>query len=206
MTPADHRYVVLVPVKPAERAKTRLHGHPRAALARAFALDAVGAALSARWVAAVHLVSDDADLVRAAAGLGAGAVPDLGAGDLNAALSRAAGLLRERGERGPVAAMLGDLPCLVPADLDAALEEADDLGGGFVPDSDGTGTTLLAARHTLAPRFGPGSRDAHATAGVPEVGLSAETLRRDVDTAADLESARALGLGAHTAAALGASG
>src|SRR5919204_619987 len=67
----------------------------------------------------------------------------------------------------------------------------------IVPDASGTGTTLLTAPSgaALNPRFGTGSAAAHAASGaVPLVGPW-PSLRRDVDTAADLRAAAALGLG-----------
>ena len=50
------------------------------------------------------------------------------------------------------------------------------------------------------PRFGPGSRAAHLDAGARELHGDLVTLRQDVDDPDDLERARALGLGPHTAA------
>ncbi len=65
----------------------------------------------------------------------------------------------------------------------------------------GTGTTLLTARDLsrFAPAFGPDSAARHAAAGsapLPTAGL--DSVRLDVDTAADLEAARRLGLGPRT--------
>jgi 2-phospho-L-lactate guanylyltransferase len=54
----------------------------------------------------------------------------------------------------------------------------------------------------LDPRFGGPSRAAHARSGaleLPTTGIS--SLRRDVDTAADLADALRLGVGPHTTAA-----
>lgn len=112
-----------------------------------------------------------------------------------------------------VAVLLGDLPALRPADLTAALAacrqaltpaaaasraSADAV---FVPDAEGTGTVLLAARHgdALHPAFGAGSAARHAR-HARRLDLDLPRLRRDVDTLADLTQARALGLGPHTAA------
>ncbi|GMA26534.1 hypothetical protein GCM10025864_42930 [Luteimicrobium album] len=104
---------------------------------------------------------------------------------------------------GPCAVLLGDVPALRPADLEAALADATEHERALVPDADGTGTTLLTGRTpgSLRPRFGPGSAEAHAAEG--HVRLGAEpSLRRDVDTAADLDDAAALGVGPRTAAFL----
>ncbi len=84
---------------------------------------------------------------------------------------------------------------------EAAAAAARGLGARFVPDHDGTGTTLLAAPAgvPLDPRFGPGSARAHARSGAVVL-PAAPSLRHDVDTAADLAAAARLGLGARTAA------
>ena len=75
-----------------------------------------------------------------------------------------------------------------------------------MPDAAGTGTTLLTARPgvALAPAFGVGSAARHAADSVALEGGGG--LRNDVDTAADLVAAGALGLGAATAAALAQTG
>jgi 2-phospho-L-lactate guanylyltransferase len=64
----------------------------------------------------------------------------------------------------------------------------------------------LTARHgsSLDPGFGPGSRERHIKSGTIDLtdalppGDVSAGLRRDVDTAADLEVAIALGLGPYT--------
>jgi 2-phospho-L-lactate guanylyltransferase len=102
-----------------------------------------------------------------------------------------------------VGALQADLPALRSGELAAALAVADGRRA-FVADRHGTGTTLLlsAPGEPLRPRFGPGSAHAHAGSGaVPLVPVGA-SLRCDVDTAADLDHARALGLGGHTTALL----
>ena len=71
----------------------------------------------------------------------------------------------------------------------------------FVPDAEGSGTTLYTARPgaPFRPRFGPQSRLRHRQAGVVELDLPGVAgLKRDVDTLADLRKAEQLGLGART--------
>jgi 2-phospho-L-lactate guanylyltransferase len=99
-----------------------------------------------------------------------------------------------------VAVLLGDVPCLRPGDLDDALALAAEHPLAFVPDADGTGTTLATALAGVGfePRFGPDSAGEHARAGFVPLEASAR-LRRDVDTLVALEEAIALGTGAHTA-------
>lgn len=195
---------VVVPVKLLALAKTRLQAYGdagRAELALAFAADVVAAAVRAATVDRVLVVSDDPR----AAGLartGVQVVPDEPSAGLNPALAHGAGLLGRSG-RG-VAALSADLPALRADDLAAALGAAQALGGrAYVPDAAGTGTTLLAAAPgtDLAPAFGPASRARHRAQGAAELD-GAPSLRRDVDTPADLEQARALGVGPVTAAVL----
>lgn len=196
---------VVVPVKLLALAKTRLQAYGdagRADLALAFAADVVAAAVRARVVDHVLVVSDDPR----AAGLarpGVQVVPDEPSAGLNPALAHGADLLRRAGSRA-VVALSADLPALRGDDLDAALGGAQASGGrSFVPDAAGTGTTLLAAGpgSDLAPAFGPGSRARHRAQGAAEL-TAARSLRRDVDTPDDLEQARGLGVGPATAAVL----
>lgn len=104
-----------------------------------------------------------------------------------------------------LAVMAGDLPALRAADVETAFAYAAEYPRSLVPDAEGSGTTALFARAgvALTPRFGLGSRTAHESAGhrVLEVSTTS-SMRRDVDTATDLDRARALGLGPHTSALL----
>lgn len=104
-----------------------------------------------------------------------------------------------------VAVLLGDLPALRAGDLDAALEAAARHPLAFVPDAEGTGTTLATARgaEPLTAHFGADSAARHAAAGFIDLAAAhsaaiAPGLRRDVDTAAELREAVALGVGPHT--------
>ncbi len=202
------RHVVLVPVKPPAAGKSRLAGLPddvRRALAAAFAEDTVAAALATDVVERVLVVTDDAHF---AGQLGAAprcdVLPDGVGGDLNASLVQAA---IEGARRWPwlvPVALCADLPALSPDDLGAALGAWEPEHPGFVVDEPGTGTTLYAARlEAFAPRFGPGSRAAHAAAGAREIPGALPSLRQDVDDVGDLGRALVLGVGRRTAAAWG---
>jgi 2-phospho-L-lactate guanylyltransferase len=110
------------------------------------------------------------------------------------------------GADGAVAVLLGDLPAMRAGDLDAALDAAARHPLAFAPDAEGTGTTLATARAGVAfvPHFGADSAARHAAAGFADLvaehpGAVAPGLRRDVDTAAELREAVALGVGPHTA-------
>ncbi len=201
-------WVVVVPVKRLEIAKTRLSrfaGSHRADLALAFAADTVTAALAAEGVRAVLVVTDDVRAGEVVVRLGCVLAPDLPDAGLNAALEHGAGLAARLGPGCGVAALSSDLPALRSADLGAALLAAEVSGRAFVADTEGTGTTLLAAApgHPLDPRFGHRSRAAHRAGGALELdGPGLWSLRRDVDTEADLYDAVRLGVGPSTRAAL----
>jgi len=199
-------WTVVIPVKAPAGAKTRLAAAvppaEREALARAFALDTIVAALAARTVARVIVVGDDPSLAGGAEFL---AEPTDGPRGLTRAIAYGIAHARsgddEAGLR-PVAVLLGDLPALAPESLDAALEAASRHPLAFVRDADGTGTTLATASAgtELRPHFGADSAARHAAAGFVELEASAR-LRRDVDTIDALAEALALGVGQLTRAA-----
>jgi 2-phospho-L-lactate guanylyltransferase len=205
ITAPDERWRVVVPVKGRLSAKSRLHppaGVRRSDLAHAFALDTLAAVSAGIAPAHLAVVTSDEATIGFAAALGAATVPDSRDG-LNAAV--AAGIshvLRTLGD-GPTAVLLGDLPSLVPAELLTALAECTRHERCFVPDADGTGTVLLAARSALLlePRFGAGSAEAHGRDSV-RLDLDLPTLRSDVDDDASLREAARLGVGRHTSAVL----
>ena len=194
---------VVVPVKRLHLAKTRLSSYGderRQALALAFAADVVLAALE---VARVLVVTDDESAASVLTALGATVVSDDPDAGLNPALEHGSELLRAGSPLLGVATLSADLPALRADDLAAALAQVAPTQRGFVADVDGTGTTLLAAgpRASLLAAYGPGSRAGHLASGAVEL-LAADSLRRDVDTPADLMAAVALGVGPHTAAAV----
>lgn len=204
--PAGAVWTVVIPVKAPAGAKTRLAAAvppaEREALARAFALDTVSAAMAARSVVRVIVVGDDPALAGAAEFL-----PEPADGSRGLTRAIAYGIAHARvgdDEAGPrpVAVLLGDLPALAPEELDAALDAASRHPFAFVRDADGTGTTLATASAgvELAPHFGADSAARHAAAGFVELEASAG-LRRDVDTIDALADALALGVGPLTRAA-----
>ncbi|WP_432548435.1 2-phospho-L-lactate guanylyltransferase [Kineococcus sp. SYSU DK004] len=198
---ASGRWRVVVPVKGGDGAKSRL-GLPvaeRRALATAMALDCLTAALAAPPVALVVCVTDDPDVAAAARGAGAAVVAAGGPG-----LHRAVEAGLAAVGTGPTAVLVADLPALRPDDLALALTgAAARTGPVLVTDAEGTGSVLVADRAGHPPhRFGPGSARAHAEAGAAPLPGALPSLRRDVDVPADLEAARALGVGPRTRAAL----
>lgn len=193
---------IVVPVKPAGRAKTRLSplgDDVRRELAVAFAADTLTAVLDCAAVSAVLVVTDDAMLAQDLRFPGVRVIPD-GADDLNESITQASLELQRTHPGIRPAALLSDLPALQASELAAALMHAGD-EVAFVADADAIGSTLAIGRagEPLTTRFGPQSRQAHLDAGSKEIMLDLPTLRRDVDTADDLVRARELGVGARTA-------
>ncbi|MFD5827973.1 2-phospho-L-lactate guanylyltransferase [Lentzea sp. NPDC060358] len=196
---------LVVPVKTLDRAKTRLTsatgGDPvsHAALALALALDTVSAAVATPGVRRVVTITSDPAVAAEMAALGVESLPEPAESGLNAALRHGAHMLRS----GRIGALQADLPALKPAELQAALEAARNRRA-FVPDRQGTGTTLLLAAPggELGPRFGVGSAGHHRVSGAVALLGPWPSLRCDVDTEEDLRLALGLGLGAHTANAL----
>ena len=191
---------LVVPVKRLEQAKSRLSAYGddlRQDLALAFALDVVTAALAAASVRQVLVVTDDERAAATLRDAGAVVVADLPDAGLNPALEHGVSLLPPG---LGTATLSADLPALRPQDLDTALGAVPAQGRGFVVDSAGTGTTLLAAAPgaVLAPAYGPWSREVHLRSGAVELPGGAR-LRRDVDTPDDLLVALGLGVGPATA-------
>ena len=192
------RWTVIIPAKALPEAKSRLlsaspdaDAHQR--LVEAIRDDTMAAAAAAAGTARVLVVADTQDVP--------GAFVQTGPG-LNAALAEAAEHAARTWPDEGIAALVGDLPALRPGDLTAALADAALHPRSFVPDAQGTGTTLLAVLPgtALAPAFGIGSAARHAE-GAAELDAAAG-LRQDVDTADDLRAAVRLGLGPATTAAL----
>ncbi|TXK17765.1 NTP transferase domain-containing protein [Homoserinibacter sp. GY 40078] len=198
-------WVVVIPVKPVAVGKSRLGAGPDAALA--IALDTIEAVAAAAEVSVVVVVTADERVADAV-----GALPEHGArrrvvhevapAGIRAAV--AAGLV-DVADASPRAVLLGDVPTLDPAELDAALRLAAGVDRAFVADAEGTGTVLVTARGGVELReaFGPGSAEGHRALGLAELDLPAESgLRRDVDTPEQLADVVARG-GARRTTALG---
>lgn len=206
-------WIVVVPVKGTPAAKSRFGGDAahRAALAEAMALDTVEAVLATPSVSRVIVVTSTAAAPNFVA-LGARVVVDVGGG-----LNTAIGLgLAEAGElagagagagitESHTAVLLGDLPALLPAELETALDAALAHDRTLVADATGSGTTLITALrgHSHAPAFGAGSAESHRAAGYTPLTVAADSgMRLDVDTSEELAALDAARLGPRTAAAL----
>ncbi len=209
--PATLTWSLVIPVKVLAQAKSRLTGlagQRRSDVALAMAADTLAAAASAASVAAVLVVTDDPDVSDIASRVGALVLADTPGAGLNEALAHGAAYSVARWPDRGRAGLAGDLPAVKPAELTAALAAAAPLGTAFVPDADGTGTTLYAAAPgaQFSPRFGPASRDRHVVTGAVEIGIDLPGLRRDVDTIEDLRAAIKIGLGANTQTLLASGG
>lgn len=205
----------MVPVKGSSGAKSRLGTLPetfpaRGELAEAFALDTVSALLAAAMVEQVFVVTADPAAAAPLQALGAQIVPEVAPTSaeaprdpLNVAIVEGVRVARERYPLSHVAVFTGDLPALTGGDVETALTAASVFALAMIADEEGTGTTALLARAgmPITPRFGPGSRAAHESAGHVPLDLPATaSIRRDVDTVDNLAEVLRRGVGAHTSA------
>lgn len=192
------RWQVVVPVRQPATAKSRLGLGPR--VAEGIARDTLATIAASELVAELVVVTDDAVwadevpatvVVEPRIGLGAAVITGLA--------SLAPGPVHG------VAVVLGDLPALTVADLDLALTGAAALPRAMVVDGEGSGTTMITALPGVGhdPAFGAGSASSHRQRGYVELVLPAtSTIRRDVDTRADMDAAVVIGVGPHTQRAL----
>jgi 2-phospho-L-lactate guanylyltransferase len=210
MTRADLTTIIaIVPVSSLSEAKSRL-GEPldpeeRAELVRALLRRTVDAAMAARHLAGVVVVSKDADLLSESRSLGAATLVQ-GGGNLNNGLDQA------RLSVAPVATAVlvlpVDLPMISAAEIDGLVEAADVASLRsptlplvvLVPDHHRTGTNalLISPPTAIQFHFGEGSRAAHAAAAAAAHATYEEVqgaLTFDVDTAEDLLKADLDGLG-----------
>jgi 2-phospho-L-lactate/phosphoenolpyruvate guanylyltransferase len=201
---------IVVPVKRLAHAKSRLYAAgerrlpERSTLVLALALDTVAAAIATPSVERVVVVTDERQAAETLRELGAITVPDRPDAGLNPALSFGATMASAIAPDSGVAVLASDLPALRPDELDDALRAAAGNDRALVSDAAGIGTALLAvaAGLPLDPRYGGDSRDAHVASGAVELIGAWPSLRRDVDTPADLAEAEALGVGPATKAAI----
>lgn len=195
------RVDLIVPVKRLDAAKSRLRGAAtdHVELVLALLLDTVTAASATPGVRRVLVVCEDERVPVALRSTGVECVDQRGLPGLNPALEYGASVLRDADPGCVAGALQADLPALRPADLAAALAEADGRRA-FCADRAGTGTTLLlsAPGEPLDPRFGAGSAAAHLASGAVAITASVASLRADVDTEDDLAVAAAIGLGPRT--------
>lgn len=198
------RWTVVMPLKGGPNAKSRLV--PTPGLAEAIALDTLEAAIASERVTRILVVTAAHRTAHHAELAGAQVVGESRPGSgLNAAI--ADGVRAAARFSTPTAVLLADLPALRPEDLTDALLAVEELlqrpdppRAVAVPDQEGTGTVLLAARRagSLDAAFGAGSLAEHERRGAVPLELDLPRLRRDVDTESDLEEALLLGCGVRT--------
>ncbi len=200
---------VIIAVKRLGVAKTRLApafpAPVREAVALAMLADTITAALHARGLDHITVVTPDEAAAATAAELGAEVLQDPtpeGHDDpLNNALAAAAAKVAASVPN--IVVLQGDLPALQSYELDEAIAAARPHQRSFVADRQGVGTVaLFAFGAPLEPRFGRDSSKRHRQSGALELTGAWPGLRCDIDTPEDLAVARRLGVGTATARAL----
>jgi 2-phospho-L-lactate guanylyltransferase len=185
----------VVPMKPFARAKQRLSGvlaePERLRLVRAMLGDVLAALRECDAVAQTFVVTADPAIARYAAGYGAEHFAEGDPTGLNGAVATAARALEARGVE-TMLVLPGDVPLVIPAEIDELASLARPCSAGIVPDHDAKGTNalLLSPPGVIAPAFGPGSYERHVatarTAGLEAVICALEGLGRDIDAPEDL--------------------
>lgn len=182
---------LVLPIKATVDAKSRLDlsAAGREIVMRSFVEHVVGVARASRHVARIAVVGS-VDLVPDPVGVRHLPEPQLGGG-LNAVVTTARHWACLAAPDRPIAVLPVDLPRVTAAELDLALRVAEGLERAFVPDADGTGTTLITARRPelLISAYGPGSAAEHERLGLVRLDGAGAGLRHDVDTLDDLRSA-----------------
>ena len=204
----DHAaFTVIMPIKPWDGAKSRLHASSdaRRALAMAFAQDALAAVRASTEVADVVVVTRSAEVADLARRAGAHVVDEpahSGPDPLGAAVRQGTEWAAEHRPDSPLAVVPSDLPALSADELGTVLQDAATHELAFVPDANGDGTTILMSRRPdlLRAGYGVGSAERHRSYGAVELQAPAG-LRRDVDEFNELLEAQEIGLGPNTAAA-----
>ena len=200
---------LIIAVKHLTAAKSRLtamfDAEVRERVVLAMLVDTITAARGVPAVGSVTVVTPDPHASRAARDLGAAVIADPTGPNHPDPLNNAilAAFAKISKTTSNIAVLQGDLPALRPGELSDALTDAARRQRSFVPDRQGTGTVALFAFGVpLDPRFGADSAERHRHSGAVELVGEWPGLRCDIDTPEDLAAARALGVGAATAAAV----
>lgn len=204
----------IVAVKDLRSAKSRLAAEldvdARADLVLAMLHDTLTTVTGVPAIDGVTVVTPDPTVAALAyaAGVNVYADPDSSRStenSLNSALDAAATHIRTEHGTVDLVVIQADLPSLQPDELLEALDAARAGGRSIVVDHHGTGTAALFSCDPdlpLDPRFGPESARGHTDSGARRLTGEWPGLRTDVDTATDLDTARALGVGPATLASL----
>jgi 2-phospho-L-lactate guanylyltransferase len=192
--------LAILPVKSFAAAKNRLEQEltpgPRRALVEAMFSDVLVALRRSQAVDEVLVVTVDHGAQQIAGGHGAIVIDDEQTGH-NAAATLGIGYALQGGyERALL--VPGDCPMLDPAEVDELIARPTaETSALIIPDRHGTGTNalLLTPPNSLAPSFGPGSRERHMknaqTANVAAEVVEVSSLSLDVDTPEDLVALQA---------------
>ncbi|CAM4443912.1 2-phospho-L-lactate guanylyltransferase [Mycobacterium basiliense] len=200
---------LIIAVKRLAAAKTRLApvfaAPTRERVVLAMLVDTLTAAARVRALRSITVITPDDVAAAAAAELGARVLADpTPEGDidpLNNAITAAERAMA--GSFANIVVLQGDLPAMQTQELDEAIRAARQYQRSFVADRLGTGTAaLFAFGSPLRPHFGTDSCARHRRSGAIELTGAWPGLRCDVDTPADLATARRLGVGAATARAV----
>lgn len=196
---------LVIAVKRLGIAKTRLAPvfsvETRERVVLAMLIDTITAASGVPALRSITVVTPDEDAAAAARQLGAQVLadptPDGHPDPLNNAIGAAEDALRPTTSN--IVVLQGDLPALQTRELAEAITAARAFPRSYVSDRHGTGTSALFAFGTqLDPLFGADSAARHGHSGAFELTGAWPGLRCDIDTPADLQIARQLGLGAAT--------
>ncbi len=187
----------IVPVKPLNRAKSRLspvlEPLQRQAFSRQMLERTIKTLQTVEAIQGILLVSRDSAALAVGRGLGAQTLTESGAPELNDSLTRATHAVKTWHANG-VLVIASDIPLFTPGDLNAMLA----LGKRppsvvLAPDrrKDGTNAMLIRPPALFPYQFGPGSFEHHRQAA-EEAGASvkvyeSETLSLDVDYPEDLD-------------------
>lgn len=207
---SDDSWTAIIPVKAFRSAKSRLErSHvPVDELARAFLQDVLAALHATAGVTEVLIATHDPEVEQVARAAGVRTVNDQDHAGINLAAATAAAA---RVPGNGVLVLVSDLPCITSNAVAAALSLAAQHPTSFVPDADGTGTSmwLSPSGAGLPSHFGEDSRRAHVAAGAvdliahhPQAAPDLLPARLDVDTESGMTRAREHGVGPHTAALL----
>ncbi|MCV7228629.1 2-phospho-L-lactate guanylyltransferase [Mycolicibacterium komossense] len=196
---------LIIAVKKLGIAKTRLapvfSAETRERVVLAMLVDTITAASRVATLQSITVVTPDQDAAAAVTELGAQVLldptPEGHPNPLNNAIGAAETALLPMTPN--IVVLQGDLPALQTRELAEAISAARAFPRSFVSDRHGTGTSaLFAFGSPLNPLFGADSAVRHGHSGAFELTGAWPGLRCDIDTPADLQIARRLGLGSAT--------
>ncbi|MEW9807811.1 2-phospho-L-lactate guanylyltransferase [Mesorhizobium sp. ZMM04-5] len=188
-------YWAIVPVKRLDRAKSRLSlllgAAERRELADAMLRDVFDVLVASERLSGIVVVTNDAQAMQLAKGIGAAVVPDRLEAGTNEAVRQGLEWLLGRECDGAIV-VPGDVPFLSPAEVDAVAEALDAHALVLVPALRDGGTNMLGIRpsNLMETAFGPDSFSRHLAlaqaAGIAPWVLHLEGAGHDIDVSSDL--------------------